>query len=121
MPMICDPGDVMILNRQAVHGSFANTSPDRRVTLNAGFFPKKRVLNVTTSEARWRDCTPTPKSGSNQRACLIPMAVSARQQHFPEETPYSYKPLEDRSQDTVWDESMRETTLKNYNLIDMYI
>jgi len=30
-----------------VHGSFANSSPDRRVTLNAGFFPRRRVLGVT--------------------------------------------------------------------------
>lgn len=120
VPMVCDPGDVMVLNRQAVHGSFANTSPDRRVTLNAGFFPKKRVLNVTTSKLDGETHTYTEER-IEQRARLIPIAVSARQQHFPEETPYSYKPLEDRSQDTVWDESMRQSTLKNYNLIDMYI
>ena len=37
VPIICAPGDVAITNRQAVHGSFANTSPDWRVTINFGF------------------------------------------------------------------------------------
>ena len=37
VPIICRPGDVAITNRQAVHGSFANTSPDWRVTVNFGF------------------------------------------------------------------------------------
>jgi len=50
VPMVCEGGDVMMLNRQCVHGSFANTSADRRVTLNEGFFPRKRVLGVTTEK-----------------------------------------------------------------------
>lgn len=35
VPYICDPGDVVIHNRQLVHGSFANTSPDWRVSLHS--------------------------------------------------------------------------------------
>ena len=41
-----DEGDVMVLNRQAVHGSFANASPDRRITLNAGFFPAEFDIKI---------------------------------------------------------------------------
>ncbi|HZZ90806.1 MAG TPA: phytanoyl-CoA dioxygenase family protein, partial [Caulobacteraceae bacterium] len=37
VPLVCEPGDVAITNRQAVHGSFANTSADWRVTVNFGF------------------------------------------------------------------------------------
>ena len=37
VPLICDPGDVAITSRQAVHGSFANTSSKVRVTINFGF------------------------------------------------------------------------------------
>ena len=48
VPMLCDAGDTIVTNRQLVHGSFANSSPDRRITLNEGFFPRRRVLNVTT-------------------------------------------------------------------------
>ena len=38
VPMLCDAGDTIVTNRQLVHGSFANSSPDRRITLNEGFF-----------------------------------------------------------------------------------
>ena len=40
VPLLCGAGDVFICNRQLVHGSFANSSLDRRITLNAGFFPR---------------------------------------------------------------------------------
>ena len=43
---ICAPGDVAITNRQALHGSFANTSPDWRVTINFGFHRRTSVLGV---------------------------------------------------------------------------
>ncbi len=46
IPLLCNAGDAFMLNRQMVHGSFANSSPDRRVTLNAGFFPRARVQDV---------------------------------------------------------------------------
>jgi len=46
VPIVCKPGDVAITNRQAVHGSFANTSPDWRITLNMGFHRRSSVLNV---------------------------------------------------------------------------
>lgn len=38
--MLCAPGDVGICNRQALHGSFANTSDQMRVTVNFGFHPR---------------------------------------------------------------------------------
>ncbi len=46
VPIVCAPGDVAITNRQAVHGSFANTSPDWRITLNLGFHRRRSVLGV---------------------------------------------------------------------------
>ena len=39
VPMICNPGDVVISNRQLLHGSFANTSENWRVTVNMGRSP----------------------------------------------------------------------------------
>src|SRR5262249_37245024 len=44
VPLICGPGDVAISNRQVVHASFANTTSDRRVTLNMGFLRRRDVL-----------------------------------------------------------------------------
>src|SRR5262249_57508199 len=40
VPIICAPGDVAMTNRQALHGSFANTSRDWRGTGEFGLFPR---------------------------------------------------------------------------------
>jgi len=48
VPLICGPGDLVITNRQTVHGSFANISKNIRVTINAGFHLRKSLLNVTS-------------------------------------------------------------------------
>ena len=120
VPMLCDPGDVMVLNRQAVHGSFANTSPDRRITLNAGFFPRNRVEGVTTSKLDGSLAT-YDNDRIEQRSRLIAIGIDARQQRFPDEPRYVYRPLAGREDENRWSEAARETVLKNYNLRDMYI
>ncbi len=120
VPMVCEPGDVMVLNRQAVHGSFANASPDRRITLNAGFFPRKRVLNVTTEKLDGVEHTYTQERIEN-RSRLIALAVDARQQKYPHEARYSYAPFAGQEEDCRWSEDKRNSVLKDYNLQDMYI
>ena len=67
VPMLCEAGDTIVTNRQMVHGSFANSSPDRRITLNAGFFPRKRVLGVTARrlDRRGRDLRPRAHRGAH--------------------------------------------------------
>ena len=35
--IVCDPGDVVMCNRQLVHGSFANSGFEPRLTINFGF------------------------------------------------------------------------------------
>lgn len=120
VPMVCQPGDVMVLNRQCVHGSFANTSADRRVTLNAGFFPRKRVLNITTEKL---DGVTHSYDADRiyQRSRIIALGIDARRQHFPDEQPYVYQPLASDDADNSWSEAARETVLNNYNMRDMYI
>lgn len=46
VPLTCEPGDVTIVNRQALHASFANTSPDLRVSLTFGFHRRNAVLGA---------------------------------------------------------------------------
>lgn len=120
VPMVCEPGDVMVLNRQAVHGSFANTSADRRVTLNAGFFPRRRVLNVKTSKLTGEVETYS-EDRINERSRMIAIAIDARQQKFPDETRFSYRPLQGKEDENRWNEDMRASYLKDYNMRDMYI
>ena len=88
VPMMSGPGDVIISNRQLVHGSFANTSPDRRVTVNFGFLPRASVLNVTATQLDGRVET-YDAARVHQRSRMIAVAVDARRRRFPRERRYS--------------------------------
>ncbi len=120
VPMLCAPGDTIITNRQLLHGSFANSSPDRRITLNAGFFPRKRVLGVTTR--RLTGAVETyDEARITERARILQLAIDARRQRFPQERAHVYRPLAGREGESRWNETTRETMLKNYNQRDMFI
>ncbi len=120
VPMLCDAGDTIVTNRQLVHGSFANSSPDRRITLNEGFFPRKRVLGVTAK--RLHGAVETyDLARIEARTRIIQIAIDARHQRFPQEKPYVYRPLAGREGENRWNESTRANVLKNYNQIDMFI
>jgi hypothetical protein len=119
VPMLCDAGDTIVTNRQMVHGSFANSSPDRRITLNEGFFPRKRVLNVTTRRLNGRIET-YDQARIDARARILQIAIDARRQRFPQETPYVYQPLAGHEDENRWNEATR-AALKNYNQLDMFI
>ncbi len=120
VPMLCGAGDVMIMNRQMMHGSFANSSADRRITLNAGFFPRKRVLDVTARRLTGQVETYSADRIA-RRSRLIALAIDARRQHFPEENSYSYQPLNGLEEENRWSEETRQSILKNYNVDDMFI
>lgn len=120
VPLVCNGGDVIMTNRQLTHGSFANSSPDRRVTLNAGFFARRRVLNITT-ELLSGDVATFDQARVDQRSRMIPIAIDARRQRFPGEASYVYRPLVGREDENRWNEDTRRTVVKDYNLQDMYI
>ncbi|TAJ42057.1 MAG: phytanoyl-CoA dioxygenase [Reyranella sp.] len=120
VPMLCAAGDTIITNRQLLHGSFANSSPDRRITLNAGFFPRKRVLGVTAR--RLNGVVETyDKARIDARCRILQIAIDARKQRFPQEQSYVYRPLAGQEENNRWNETARETVLKNYNQRDMFI
>ncbi|MGQ3296745.1 phytanoyl-CoA dioxygenase family protein [Reyranella sp.] len=120
VPMLVGAGDTIVTNRQLLHGSFANSSPDRRVTLNAGFFPRRRVLNVTTKRLTGETVTYNGER-IDQRLRILLLAIDARRQRFPQEKSHVYRPLADRQDENRWSEAMREAVLKNYNQLDMFI
>ncbi|MEL0204652.1 MAG: phytanoyl-CoA dioxygenase family protein, partial [Halieaceae bacterium] len=92
VPLICDPGDVVICNRQIVHGSFPNSGFEPRITVNMGFHRRSSVLNVmgagTHNEAQVFDEALIAK-----RSEVIGYGIDARRQRFPDETPYTYQPF----------------------------
>ena len=120
IPLLGNAGDTFMLNRQMVHGSFANSSPDRRVTLNMGFFPRARVQNVTATHLDGRVITFT-REHIHERSRMIAIGIDARRRRFPAETPYRYRPLLGEENANRWNEETRQNVVKNYNLRDMYI
>ena len=117
VPLVCKPGDVAITNRQAVHGSFANTSPDWRVTVNFGFHRSRSVLGVESGGVH-NPITVYTAERIEERARMIGYAIDARRQRFPHEAPYVYAPHADKT--WRWDDAAREA-VKDYNLLDLGI
>ena len=117
VPIVCKPGDVAITNRQTVHGSFANTSKDWRVTVNMGFHRRRSVLGVKAgglhNEAAIYDA-----ARIHERARMIGYGIDARRQRFPNETPFDYQPH--RGETYRWDDAAR-ASVQDYNLLDLSI
>ena len=119
IPMVCDPGDVVISNRQLLHGSFANTGQDWRVTVNMGFHRRASVMGAPSGgvlgEARVID-----EAQVDERIRPIGYAIGARRQRFSDETPYVYKPFEREGKHFSWDSSMMGE-LADYQRLDLSI
>jgi len=116
VPFVCNPGDVAISNRQILHGSFANTSSDLRVSLNFGFHRRKSVLGVRSKSVEEvfdaeRVC---------KRAEMIGYAIDARRQRFPAEVPFAYKPHIQNGEVYHWNEAARGE-INAYYLRDLNI
>ena len=117
VPLVCAPGDVAITNRQAIHGSFANTSPDPRVTINMGFHRRASVLGAIGSGIHGH-VGPLDEQRIAERSKMIGWAISARGQKYPDETPFDYKPL--AGTEFVWNEQAR-AAIADYNALDLSI
>jgi hypothetical protein len=119
VPIIARPGDVAITNRQALHGSFANTSKDWRVTVNFGFHRRTSVLGVKAGGVHNKEAV-YDADRIRERARLIGYAIDARRQRFPDETPYVYKPHTDEGLTYRWN-AKAKAGIKDYNLLDLSI
>jgi hypothetical protein len=120
VPIICKPGDVAITNRQSLHGSFANTSKDWRVTVNMGFHRRRSVLDVESGGGLHAAKAVYDAAHIRERAAMIGYGIDARRQRFPDETPFSYKPHADEGLSYKWDEAAK-ARIKDYNLLDISI
>ena len=120
VPMLCEPGDVAICNRQALHGSFANTSADRRVSIVIGFHRRDAVLNVK-KEQRAGETVVYDENRIHQRSRVIQLAIDARRRHYPLETPYVYQPFVGQEDDNRFNEATRKTVLEGYHRLNLGI
>ena len=119
VPIVCNPGDVVICNRQLLHGSFPNCGFEPRVTVNFGFHKRSSVIGTQGggihSEAQVFD-----NEIIERRSRSIGYAIEARKQKYPNEEAYKYYPFEQSGKSFVWNDSSRED-LKDYNLEDLSI
>ena len=119
VPIVCNPGDVVICNRQLLHGSFPNCGFEPRITVNFGFHKRSSVLGVMGGGIH-SDAQVFDEEIVNRRSRAIGYAINARKQRFPDETPYHYQPLSAAANDYQWDDVAR-ADLKDYNLDDLSI
>ena len=119
VPMICGPGDVVISNRQLLHGSFANTSQDWRVTVNMGFHRRSSVLGVHAGGVQNVPAV-YDEERIRKRSRVIGYAIDARKQRFPDEEPFCYQPFVESGECYTWDDDAK-ASMHDYNLLDLGI
>jgi len=119
VPILCQPGDVAITNRQTLHGSFANTSRDWRVTVNMGFHRRRSVLGVEAGGVHNARAV-YDEARIAQRARVIGYAIAARRQRFPCEQPFVYRPHAAAGRSFAWDAAAK-ADMHDYNLLDLSI
>lgn len=115
VPLVCNPGDCTMVNRQTLHGSFANTSPDRRVTANFGFHRYSSVIGQTGKLSG--DGNLYDEQYVRERCRSIQIAIDARSRRFPSEEPYVYAPFAGAEDDHRY----KPGVLKDYNTRDLGI
>ncbi len=119
VPLVCGPGAVAITNRQAIHGSFANTSAEPRVTINFGFHRRRSVLGVTSGGVH-NPVSVYDEERIRTRSAAIMYGIDARAQRFPHERRYVYQPLAGQEDAYRFGPATRGA-LKDYNLLDLGI
>jgi hypothetical protein len=120
IPLICAPGDVTIVNRQTLHGSFANTSADLRVSLTFGFHRRASVLGQGGALSVERGDV-YDEQRIFERAAVIAVAIDARAQQFRDETPYHYQPFAGLEDDYRWNDETFERVIRDYSSKDLAI
>ena len=117
VPMLCEPGDIAICNRQALHGSFANTSRDRRVSIVFGFHRRDAVAECREAAAQWgrSGVRRSPHPPTLPRDPSSPSTPEPNA--FPGKRRTTTCPSKGKEAENRWNEQTRQTVLKNYNLL----
>ena len=119
VPIVCNPGDVVICNRQLLHGSFPNCGLEPRVTVNFGFHRRSSVFGVKGGGVH-SDAQVFDDAIIARRSRALGYAIDARKQRFPDETPYCYQPFVSQGIEYLWNEQAR-SDMKDYNCDDLSI
>lgn len=120
VPLLCAPGDVTVVNRQMLHGSFANTSDDIRISITFGFHRRAAVLGQRGALRMSADEVYDEKR-IFERSAVIAVAIDARRRHFPDETPFRYRPFAGREDEFRFNDESFERVIRDYNTKDLAI
>ena len=120
VPLHCQPGDVTIVNRQALHCSFANTSAETRISLTFGFHRRSSILGARGALAESADIIYDERR-IRERSEVIVVAIDARSQFYPNEIRYAYQPLIGEEESLAYNPENWNKVIKNYNLKDLSI
>ncbi len=121
VPLTCGAGDVTIVNRQMLHGSFANSSPDLRISLTFGFHRRRSVLGAKAALSMEDSKTVYDEQRIFERSAVIQVAIDARHQARPDERRFAYKPFAGREDEFRHNDETFETVIKDYFVKDLAI
>ena len=117
--------DVTIVNRQLLHGSFVNSSPDPRLSITFGFHRRSSVLGVE-GKLQYKADVPGQADLYDEerifiRSAVIATAIDARSQHYPGESRFRYAPFVGLEHDYRYNDDTYERVLRDYNTRDIFI
>jgi len=123
IPLLCEPGDATVVNRHMVHGSYANTSADPRISVTFGFHRRSSVVGVAGQlRVHERDGVVVyDEERVFKRSSVIAVAIDARAQHHPGERRYTYAPFVGLEDDFRYNDETFERVIRDYNLNDLAI
>lgn len=121
IPLVCAAGDVTVVNRQMLHGSFANSSPDLRMSITFGFHRRKSVLGARAALRMADSGAVYDDRWIFERSAVIQVAIDARRQAFPEETPFRYRPFAGLEEQYRFNPTTAETVIRDYFMKDLAI
>jgi ectoine hydroxylase-related dioxygenase (phytanoyl-CoA dioxygenase family) len=121
MPLVCTPGSVTLVNRQMLHGSFANTSPDIRISITFGFHRKASVLGQKAVLSMNSSNSVYDEKRIFERSAVIQVAIDARHQHHKKEKSFQYKPFKGLEKEYLFSDDTFRRVIKNYNTKDLAI
>ena len=120
VPLLCDAGDVTIVNRQMLHASFANTSPDLRISLTFGFHRRASVLGQKGAlKMNSEDVYDAQRIFD--RSAVVAVAIDARRKHVPDEVPFQYEPFAGLEDDFLFNDETFERVIRDYYTKDLAI
>jgi Phytanoyl-CoA dioxygenase (PhyH) len=121
VPLVCEAGDVTMVNRQTVHGSFANTSPDLRISLTFGFHRRRSVLGQKAALSVEDGVTVHDERRVFERSAVIQVAIDARRQAFPDEPAFRYRPFAGLEDQFRFTPEAFDRVIRDYNTKDLAI